>query len=268
MATYAVGDLQGCLEPLERLLDRVRFDPARDRLWLVGDLVNRGPDSLRTLRFVRELGDAATTVLGNHDLHLLAVAYGGRPRKAGDTLDGVLEAPDRDALLGWLGRRPILHHDAARGWTMVHAGIPHIWSLEEARARAREVETVLASESAPAFFAEMYGDAPVVWKPCLQGMARLRVIVNYFTRMRFINDAGELDLAAKGGPGAAPPGFFPWYRRQHPENAGMRLVFGHWAALEGGADVAGIYALDTGCVWGNRMTMLRLEDGRRYSVAC
>ncbi len=268
MATYAVGDVQGCLEPLQRLLESVRFDPAADRLWLVGDLVNRGPASLATLRFVRGLGDAAVAVLGNHDLHLLARVWrGGAPRRK-DTLAEVLEAPDLHELVGWLRALPLVHHDRRLGWTMVHAGIPHIWSIEEALARSREVETWLRGEAVDRFFAEMYGDDPPGWRPELDAIARARVIVNYFTRMRFIDAAGDLDLKTKEGPAAARPGFFPWFHRRHPADAGARLVFGHWAALDGAVAVPGIHALDTGCVWGGRLSMLRLEDERRSCADC
>ncbi len=268
MATYAVGDVQGCVGPLEDVLAQARFDPARDRLWLVGDLVNRGPDSLGTLRFVRALGDAAITVLGNHDLHLLAVLLGtARPGRK-DTLDAVLEAQDRDALADWLRTRPLIHHDPALDAVLVHAGVPFLFSLEQALALGREVEAVLAGPEAAAFLEVMYGNEPPGWQEGLAGFDRLRVVVNYFTRMRFLDDAGRLDFRAKEGLESAPPGFFPWFERLHPDLAQRRIVFGHWAALEGRGAPANCLALDTGCVWGRTLTLVRLEDGARFTCAC
>src|SRR4051794_36207365 len=187
MSTYAIGDLQGCYDSLMVLLERIDFDERRDRLWFVGDLVNRGPASLATLRFVQGLGDRAVSVLGNHDLHTLAVASGHRAPKSGDTIQDILKAPDRDALLDWLRHRPLLHVDKSLGFAMVHAGIPHIWSLDAARAHAQEVERVLSSRDHGALFADMYGNNPACWKDELVGMERLRAIINYLSRMRLIN---------------------------------------------------------------------------------
>ena len=210
MATYAVGDIQGHLEPLQRVLDQARFDPASDRLWLVGDLVNRGPESLGTLRFLRQLGSTVVAVLGNHDLHLLAVALTDRAPRRKDTLDPVLSAPDRDELLDWLRRRPLVYHEPGLDAVLVHAGLPFVFSLEQALARSREVEAVLSGDDPAAFLAEMYGNEPAAWQPDLTGVDRLRVIVNYFTRMRFIDAEGRLDLAAKESAARAPGGYFPW----------------------------------------------------------
>lgn len=268
MATYAVGDVQGCLDPLRHLLDRVAFDPAVDRLWLVGDLINRGPDSLGTLRFLRALGDAAVTVLGNHDLHLLAIVLGGHAPRRKDTLDEVFAAPDLPELVQWLRTRALVHHDPALEAVLVHAGIPFCFGLDEALAHGREIEAAIRGDDAPAFFEVMYGNEPVVYEPGLAGHDRLRVLVNYFTRMRFLGEAGELELESKEGVGEAPPGYRPWFERLHPDFASRRIVFGHWAALEGRGTPPNCIALDTGCVWGGRMTLLRLEDGAREVCDC
>lgn len=268
MATYAVGDLQGHLTPLLHLLERVRFDPASDRLWLVGDLVNRGPESLEALRFVRELGPAAITVLGNHDLHLLAVAEGGHAPKRKDTFDSILAAADRDALMHWLRRQRLAHHDPDLDVFMAHAGVPFVFSLEQALACAREVEQVLAGADGNRFLSELYGNQPAAWDDSLEGIARWRVIVNYFTRMRFIDARGRLDFDAKEGLATEPVGYFPWFRRLHPDFQRRRVVFGHWAALEGRGTPANVLALDTGCCWGRCMTLMRLEDEARFTYDC
>lgn len=257
MACYAIGDVQGCLDPLQRLLEQLRFDPARDRLWFTGDLVNRGPDSLAVLRFVHSLGDYAVTVLGNHDLHLLAVASGTAKRKERDTLDAVLAAPDRDELLGWLLRRPLLHHDAALGYTLVHAGLLPPWDLADAQGLAREVETALAAD-APAFFRHMYGNFPDHWRAELRGYERLRVVVNAFTRLRYCDLEGNLDLRFKGPPGSQPPDLLPWFQVPGRRSAALRVVFGHWSAL-GRYHGDNVIGLDSGCIWGRELTAVRLD---------
>jgi len=269
MSTYAIGDLQGCLAPFDALLDEIGFHPDRDRLLLAGDLVNRGPDSLGALRRVYQLRDNVRVVLGNHDLHLLATSHGHAGLKSKDTLQPILDAPDRDDLLGWLQSRPLLVEVPEFQAVMTHAGLPPLWRLDEARARALEVETVLASpDKAEAFFANMYGNSPAGWDDGLEGTDRWRVITNYFTRMRFVNDAGELDLGSKGEPDQPPPGFMPWFEHPQRRERDVRVLFGHWAALEGRTSTAGVEALDTGCVWGGCLTALRLEDGRRFQCAC
>jgi bis(5'-nucleosyl)-tetraphosphatase (symmetrical) len=268
MATYAVGDLQGCLDPLRRLLDRVCFDPAADRLWLVGDLVNRGPASLGTLRYLRELGDAAVAVLGNHDLHLLAIVLGGHAPRRKDTLAEVLAAPDLDALVAWLRTRKLIHHDPELDAVLVHAGVPWTLSLRDALALGAEVEDAIRGEDAPAFFEVMYGNRPERWAPDLAGHDRLRVVVNYFTRMRFLYDDGALELETKEGAETAPEGCFPWFERLHADFRDRRIVFGHWAALEGRGAPTNCLALDTGCVWGGCLTLVRLEDEARWAVDC
>lgn len=265
MAVYAIGDLQGCYDPFQRLLERIAFDPTTDRLWLVGDLVNRGPDNLGCLRTVRDLGDAAITVLGNHDLNLLAVAAGHRRLRAKDTLQDVLNAPDRHELLDWLRRLPLLHHDAHLGFTMVHAGLPLPWDLSQAQVCAQELETILRSNDYENFLAQMFGDQPARWQNDLEGIERLRFITNAFTRMRFCYPDGSLDFAAKGPPGSQPPALEPWFALPERRSQDLRLVFGHWASL-GFYRVPGIYALESGCVWGQCMTAIRLDDLRAPPV--
>ncbi|BBP80972.1 MULTISPECIES: symmetrical bis(5'-nucleosyl)-tetraphosphatase [unclassified Pseudomonas] len=269
MTVYAVGDLQGCLTPLECLLERVAFDPARDRLWLVGDLVNRGPQSLETLRFLYAMRDSLTCVLGNHDLHLLAVAHNTERLKKSDTLREIVEAPDAADLLDWLRRQKLVHYDEQRDIAMVHAGIPPNWTLAKALKRAAEVEEVLLDDARlPLFLDGMYGNEPAKWDSDLQGVARLRVITNYFTRMRFCTADGTLDLKSKEGVDTAPPGYAPWFSHPGRKTRGQKIIFGHWAALEGKCDEPGLYALDTGCVWGGAMTLLNVDSGERISCSC
>ena len=260
MATYAIGDVQGCSDELDTLLDAVRFDPAHDRLWLVGDLVNRGPDSLAVLRKVRALGTSAITVLGNHDLHLLAVALTDRKAKAQDTFTALLAATDRDELLHWLRHRPLLHHDAALGYTMIHAGLAPQWDLAQATQCSREVETALRDErSCRSLLEHMYGDEPKRWSPDLGGWPRLRFIVNCFTRMRLCTAQGDLDSRHKGPPAHAPRGLMPWFRVPGRLSQSLRIVCGHWSAL-GYHDGDGVLSIDTGCVWGNTLCAVRLDQ--------
>lgn len=269
MTTYAVGDLQGCLEPLECLLGRVDFSPSRDCLWLAGDLVNRGPQSLEALRFVRDLGSSAITVLGNHDLHLLAVAHNIERLKRSDTLRPILDAHDRNDLIDWLRRQKLIHHDPARATAMVHAGIPPQWTLAKALKRAAEVEEALGDDAMMQPFLDgMYGNQPAKWNKDLHGTPRLRLITNYLTRMRFCQADGTLDLQAKEGLDSAPPGFAPWFSHPHRKSRDCKIIFGHWAALEGKCDEPNVYALDTGCVWGNTMTLMNLDSGEMHSCDC
>ena len=269
MSTFAIGDLQGCLGPFEALLDTIGFNPDRDQLLLAGDLVNRGPDSLGTLRRVYELRDNVRVVLGNHDLHLLALAHGHARPKSKDTLAPILDAPDRDTLLGWLRGQPLLVEAPEFNAVMAHAGLPPLWTLEQARQRAAEIAGVLADpQSADIFFSQMYGNDPAGWRDDLTGPTRWRVITNYFTRMRFVDRQGDLDLTTKGEADQPPAGFVPWF--EHPDrlDTGCRVLFGHWAALEGRSGVAGVEALDTGCVWGGCLTALRLDDDARFRCDC
>lgn len=268
MATWAIGDVQGCNAPLQALLERCAFDPARDRVWFVGDLVNRGSDSLGVLRFVMGLGDRAVTVLGNHDLHLLAVAAGVRKASRKDTLLEVLEAPDREEILHWLRHRPLAHREHGLPHLMVHAGVPPQWSAEDVLARAAEVEAALRGSLCAEFLGHMYGDHPDLWSEELEGFERLRVITNYLTRMRFCTAEGRLDIDNKGGPDSANRGFAPWFSHPTRAAAGTPIVFGHWAALEGKADTENVHALDTGCVWGSRLRAMRLEDGALLHCDC
>lgn len=259
MAVYAIGDLQGCLDPLRRLLERIRFDPSADRLWFTGDLVNRGPKSLDTLRFVRSLGDAAVSVLGNHDLHLLAVAAGFAPAKTNDTLAPILEALDRDELLRWLRQRPILHESPeAPRYTLVHAGIPPNWDLATARSLANEVECALRGDDYLHFLEHLYGDRPDRWHPELTGEDRLRFAVNAFTRMRYCAPDGRLLLDFKGPPEEAPPEHFPWFRSPSRQSLDRIVIFGHWSTL-GFHHQHDALGLDTGCLWGGSLTAVRLD---------
>jgi len=266
MAIYAIGDVQGCFAELQRLLDQIRFDPAADRLWFTGDLVNRGPQSLETLRFIRSLGDRAITVLGNHDLHLLAVAHGASITKRKDTFSDVLAAPDRDVLIDWLRRRPLLYREGA--FYLIHAGLPPQWSAEDAERYAKEVESCLQSDHFIELFRHMYGDQPDLWTETLQGWNRLRFITNCFTRVRYCDRYGRTDFKEKGAPGTQPSHLMPWFKVPGRRSAGAQIVFGHWSTLGFYAD-DGIYGIDTGCLWGGELTALRLDgEMQRICVSC
>ncbi|MDH4582694.1 symmetrical bis(5'-nucleosyl)-tetraphosphatase [Pseudomonas sp. BN415] len=269
MTAYAVGDIQGCLDQLKCLLEQVRFDPTRDQLWLVGDLVNRGPKSLETLRFLYSIRESVVCVLGNHDLHLLAVANNIERLRKADTLREILDAPDCADLLDWLRRQKLLHYDEKRDIALVHAGIPPQWSLRKALKRAAEVEEALQDDARlPLFLDGMYGNEPAKWDSDLHGVTRLRVITNYFTRMRFCRADGTLDLKSKEGLGTAPPGFAPWFSFPERKTRGQKIIFGHWASLEGKCDEPGLFALDTGCVWGGAMTLMNIDSRERISCSC
>ncbi|MEP0071202.1 MAG: symmetrical bis(5'-nucleosyl)-tetraphosphatase, partial [Marinomonas sp.] len=238
------------------------------RLWFAGDLINRGPASLETLRFIKSLGDSAKVVLGNHDLHLLAVAHGHGDLKRKDTLAEILMASDRDELMNWLRNQPLCHYDPQLNTIMTHAGIPPCWDLNKTLSLAAEVEDKLKSDTVDDFFAAMYGNTPRKWSDDLTGMDRLRAITNYLTRMRFCDENSKLDLKSKEGINTAAKGYAPWfnYPTQLPENC--HIVFGHWAAIEGITHQDNIHALDTGCVWGGSLTALRLENRQRFSTSC
>ena len=264
MATFAIGDIQGCHDSLCRLLDACAFDPARDRLWLVGDLVNRGPQSLATLRLIKSLGDAALTVLGNHDLYLLMVAEGGaRFRARDDTLQAILDAPDRDELLGWLRRQPLCHVEGE--YCMVHAGLLPQWTAARARELAREVEDALQGAQFAEFMQQLWGSEPAAWSDDLTGWARLRVIVNAMTRMRFCTAEGVMEFKTKGETAHAPTGYLPWFDAPQRRSADSVLVVGHWSAL-GLKLTPNLLALDSGCLWGGQLSALRLEDRRLFQV--
>lgn len=265
MAIFAIGDVQGCCDELEALLRALPYSSAGDRLWFVGDLVNRGPKSLEVLRLVRSLGDKAVTVLGNHDLHLVARALGGAKGRDDDTLDAVLNAPDAGELIDWLRGLPLLHADGA--WVMVHAGLLPQWSVAKAAVLAREVETELSGPGHREFVARLYGSRPDRWDDALEGADRLRVIVNAMTRMRFCTDEGVMDFHAKGETSAAPAGFVPWFDVPVRASAGAGIVCGHWSAL--GLKLRDdLVAIDTGCVWGGSLTAVRLDDRAVFQVPC
>ena len=260
MATWAIGDLQGCLGPTERLLERIGFDPARDRLWFCGDLVNRGGESLETLRLVHSLRGSVDVVLGNHDLSLLAIAERreAEQRKVNPDLQRVLFAPDRDTLLDWLRSRPLVHADRGLGWMMVHAGLAPKWTVDDALAMADEVERALQGPNRQALLRNMYGDRPA-WSPGLRGNDRLRAIINVFTRMRYCSPRGRIAFEEKGAPGTQQPGLYPWYAVPGRVERGLRLACGHWSSL--GLFIGhGVHALDTGAVWGGTLTALQLDS--------
>ena len=260
---YLIGDVQGCCGALERLLARIDFSPSRDRLYLLGDLVNRGPASLATLRRLAALGDAAVCLLGNHDLHLLAVAHGVRPLHRSDTLREILDAPDRPALLDWLRQQRLACF--AQGWLMVHAGLLPPWDSEQTLALAAEVEAVLRGPALAEFLPQMYGNAPARWDDGLQGADRLRCIVNALTRLRFCDAEGTMDLKTKDGADGAPPGFMPWFEVPGRRSAGVPIAFGHWSTL-GLIDRPDLLSLDTGCVWGGKLSAMRVDGGRRELI--
>jgi bis(5'-nucleosyl)-tetraphosphatase (symmetrical) len=261
MATYAIGDVQGCFDELQALLGDFAFGKG-DRLWFVGDLVNRGPKSLAVLRFVRDLGDRALTVLGNHDLHLVTQHEGFERQRKDDTLDDVLTAPDRRELVDWLRTRPLMH--ASAGYAMVHAGLLPQWTIDKALELAREVETALVAPGYRDFLANMYGSKPARWSDALTGWDRLRVIVNAMTRMRFCTREGKMDFGIKGT--RPPRGYHPWFDLL-PKEEKKIIIFGHWSAL-GLKLTERVAGLDSGCVWGGRLTALRLEDRKLYQVPC
>jgi len=266
MTRYAVGDLQGCFDPLRRVLDRVKFDATKDQLWSVGDIVNRGTQSLECLRFLYELGASVRVVLGNHDLHLLAVAYSAREMKRGDTLQSILDAPDANELLAWVRQQPLFYRET--DYAMVHAGLAPQWTLERASQLAEEIQQVLQSAEIDAFLHGMYGDTPDCWRDDLTGIERWRVITNYLTRMRFCDSQGKLDLKNKAGPEAAKPGFMPWFDVPDRKSAGSKLIVGHWATLMGRTHRADVFALDTGCIWGEQLSLLNLETQALIRCEC
>jgi bis(5'-nucleosyl)-tetraphosphatase (symmetrical) len=261
MATYAIGDVQGCFDELRQLLQRIDFDEKQDRLWFVGDLVNRGPKSLDVLRFVRGLGDRAVVVLGNHDLHLVTQHEGFERPRRDDTIGDVLAAPDRLELVDWLRTRPLMH--VGNGFAMVHAGLVPQWSIEQAASLGKEVEDALAGSNYREFLANMYGSMPDRWSGALRGWDRLRVIVNVMTRMRFCTPEGRMEFKAKGEK--PPAGYRPWFELRPRGEA--PIVCGHWSAL--GLQIEpGLVALDTGCVWGGSLSALRLEDRKLFQTKC
>ncbi len=262
MSTYVIGDIQGCFDELQMLLEIVQYDRSMDKLWFVGDLINRGRKNLATLEFIMEQEDAVV-VLGNHDLHFLACATSNKTPSRKDTFSDVLASPNLPAIIDWLRCRPLIHYAPDLGFAMVHAGLPPHWNLDQCLEHSAEVEQCLRGNNHDLFFAQMYGDEPDHWSNSLSGMPRLRMITNYFTRMRFSTAEGRLDLTHKATD--CPEGFMPWFDFYHTENA-TTLLFGHWAALEGMTNNPSVIALDTGCIWGRHLTTLRLEDRQFFST--
>ncbi|MFT5657388.1 MAG: bis(5'-nucleosyl)-tetraphosphatase (symmetrical) [Gammaproteobacteria bacterium] len=270
MAVYAIGDVQGCYSQLLRLLEEINFDTANDCLWFCGDLVNRGPESLQTLRFIRSLGDKAISVLGNHDLHLLALYHSGQRVDETDTLAQVLTSTDCDELMGWLQSRPIAHYDASLDFMLVHAGVHPSWDLNQVLAHSSELERTLRGAESQLFFEKMYGDKPDLWSADLSGIERLRCITNIFTRMRFLGPDYQINLDAKGAPDQhGESNLTPWYALPGRLGSNTSVVFGHWATLAVGA-YGRHYAIDGGCIWGGRFTALQLDSAEPqwYSIDC
>jgi bis(5'-nucleosyl)-tetraphosphatase (symmetrical) len=265
VSTYAIGDIQGCDAAFGRMLEAIAFEPRRDRIWLVGDLVNRGPSSLAVLRRVMALGEAAITVLGNHDLHLLAVSEGFRKPHRSDTLDGVLAAPDRREILDWLRRRNMMHVDG--GYAMVHAGLLPAWTTDHALELAREVEAALRGPGFHEFLRHMYGNHPDRWNQALSGPDRLRLVVNAMTRMRLCTVDGRMEFSFKGRPEDAPSGLLPWFAVPGRASRDRTVICGHWSAL-GLRQEEHLLALDSGCLWGGTLSAVRLEDRRLFQVSC
>ena len=266
MATYAIGDIQGCYDDLQRLLSKIDFNKKTDQLWFVGDLVNRGPKSLETLRFIKSLGDAAITVLGNHDLHLLAVAYKHSPVRAKDTIRPILQAKDKDELLHWLRHRPLFHYND--NYCMLHAGLPPQWDFVMAKKMASKVERELRGKNYEKFFKGMYGNEPDRWSANLKGPEQLRFTVNCFTRMRLCDEKGRLDFQYSGKLGSQPKHLIPWFDLPNRRNSHLKIICGHWSAL-GYHHSNNCYAIDTGCLWGGQLTALKLDvKMQRISVDC
>lgn len=269
MATYFVGDVQGCLDDLQHVLHQVHFDPKQDKLWLTGDLVARGPKSLETLRFVKQLGSAAVTVLGNHDLHLLAIDEGIATLNPKDKTQAIFDADDKDELLNWLRQQPLLAFHAEYNIIMVHAGIAPQWSQQQAKQYAGEVDALLRGNNYRELLANMYGAKPDIWADDLNGYDRYRFIINAFTRMRFCAPDGQLEFHNKHSPSNNTDSqHIPWYEVDGAHLDGAHIIFGHWAALEGRCSHPNATTLDTGCVWGNSLTLLRWEDKAIFSVPC
>jgi len=266
MSTYAIGDIQGCLDPLHKLLDKINFDPAADKLWFCGDLVNRGPQSLKTLKFIKGLGDSAITVLGNHDLHCLAASENLSKHSNNESLKKLLNSSKLPELMLWLRQQPLFHHDAETGFSLVHAGLPPQWDLQQALSCAKELGDILKSDKYLLYLQQMYGNMPDKWSKKLEGMDRLRFITNAFTRMRYCSENGKLYLKANGPVGSQLHGV-PWFTVDKRKSKKMKIIFGHWSTL-GPYYEKGIYALDSGCLWGGRLTAFRLEDESWVDVNC
>lgn len=272
MSTYAIGDIQGCYKSLLALLEKIHFNPTEDRLWIAGDMINRGPESLETLQFLYKIKNSVTAVLGNHDLHFLAMAYHHKKPGKYDTLNKLLHSKDCDELVAWLRQCKLVHHDSNLNYTMVHAGIPPIWTIEDAVAYSKEVEKLLQGNKISGFLSHMYGNQPDCWRASLTGHERARLITNYLTRMRYCRADGTLDLENKSSPAEGTEqesnGFLPWYSHDNHKCQDDNILFGHWASLEGKTSAVNVVALDTGCVWGGRLTGFGIEDKRLFSANC
>ncbi|WP_295626702.1 symmetrical bis(5'-nucleosyl)-tetraphosphatase [uncultured Nitrosomonas sp.] len=265
MATYAMGDLQGCFADFQRLIDLIRFDPAQDKLWLVGDIVNRGPDSLPLLRYIKQAGDTILMILGNHDLHLLTVAAGKTKKYSNDTIQPILDAPDREELLHWLRHQKLFHSEGQ--YAMVHAGLLPSWSISQAKQLAREVENALQQDNSQELFSSMYGNEPDYWQDEWTDYMRLRIIINAMTRMRVCTLEGKMNFTYKGNLQSIPSGYFPWFNVPHRASQDSTIICGHWSAL-GLHMTDNLIALDTGCVWGGQLTAIRLEDRKVFQLPC
>lgn len=266
MSIYAIGDIQGCFNELLKLLDIITFNEHSDQLWFAGDLVNRGPNSLETLRFVKALGDSAVTVLGNHDMHLLAESCNQKISTKNSLLNTILEAPDCDELIDWLRHRPLFHYNDT--FCLLHAGIPPQWDFDTTKKMALLVEQTLKSSNYQIFLKQMYGNKPNLWSTHLKDMGKLRFIINCFTRMRYCDIEGRLDFTYNGPLGSQPKELFPWFAVPNRRNSDMRIIFGHWSAL-GYYEGENCYGIDTGCLWGGQLTAIKLaEPVQRFSVDC
>lgn len=269
MAIFAIGDIQGCFDELRALLELIRFNPKKDQLWFVGDLINRGPKSLEVLRFVKGLGESAISVLGNHDLHLLAVTQGNLKHRRKDTFDDILAAPDRDELVEWLRHRPLMHQDRDTGFNMLHAGLPPQWDIATALQRATEVENALRGTVFNEFCHIMYGNEPARWSDSLEGAPRLRFITNCFTRLRYCDADGNLALKEKGPPGTQQAPYLPWFSVPTRASRNDRIVCGHWSTL-GFQASHNLWSLDTGCLWGGQLTALKIKKNKckAFQIRC
>jgi len=267
MSTYAIGDIQGCLDPLLELIDKLEFNPLKDTLWFTGDLINRGPDSLDTLRYIISLGDNAISVLGNHDLHFLAVAAGHNRHDSRDTFDCLLAAPDLSDLVDWLRARPLIHYDQQRKMALIHAGLPPQWAINDAVTCANEVEDLLLNNNYQQLLGNMYGNSPTQWTNELTGEERYRFIINCFTRMRYCTADGQLDFKNKRSPGTQPESLFPWFTLNTRKSIDTTVLFGHWSTL-GFNHEQNTYALDSGCLWGGSLTALNIDNKKTISVNC
>lgn len=270
MSIYAIGDVQGCYDELQKLLELIQFDPVKDKLWLAGDIVNRGPKSLQVIRFIKSLGNRAVTVLGNHDLHLLALSQGNRSHYKHGTLDEILNAPDRDELIHWLRHQPVMYHHKESAYSLLHAGLPPQWDIPSALQYARELEIILQGPGFHDFCHAMYGNEPDQWSDDLTGMERLRFITNCFTRLRYCTPKGRLAMKEKGAPGSQNSGFIPWFEAPKRASKNDRIIFGHWSTL-GYHQACNVWSIDTGCLWGGQLTALKIRKKNKpkpIQLAC